>query len=421
VHGAAAGFPAGHEPDDIRPDDRSDDIRADDRPDEIRPDDGAPQAAELIDFAAHQTRWAGGWRRIVFPGVFLVYLGQTVHGISVHSSGVEAVAGGLLLAAFCLCYLFALPRTFGGPRPSFWYLWAALVALMLAELPFAHEDAFIMGTYIAVLIMATGVRPARHIVAAIVVAALVVPPAVPEWDTGPDWGAALSVVLVSLAMYGFFAVVRSNRALAEARGQLARLAAENERNRIARDLHDLLGHSLTTITLKAGLAHRVAARDPERAAAEIAEVEELSRRALADVRAAVASYREVTLTGELASGRELLRAAGVAAEFPASAEVVRPELQELFGWTLREALTNVVRHSRATRCRVSLSEDRIEVVDNGLGGVVGDHALRGLRERVAEAGGVLTVGPAPGRGWQVVVEVPDDTWPEDPVAGPGAL
>ena len=91
---------------------------------------------------------------------------------------------------------------------------------------------------------------------------------------------------------------------------MARLAAENERSRIARDLHDLLGHSLTTITVKAGLANRLAGRDPDRAAKEIGEVEQLTRSALADVRAAVDGYRDVTLAGELASAQEVLRAAG---------------------------------------------------------------------------------------------------------------
>ncbi len=95
---------------------------------------------------------------------------------------------------------------------------------------------------------------------------------------------------------------------------MARLAAEGERSRIARDLHDLLGHSLTTITIKAGLARRLSATDPERAAAEIGEVEDIARRSLADVRAAVAGYREVSLAGELATGRELLRAAGIEAD-----------------------------------------------------------------------------------------------------------
>ena len=117
----------------------------------------------------------------------------------------------------------------------------------------------------------------------------------------PDWNMLITLPLVSLAMFGFFTIIKANRELSEARAEVARLAAENERTRIARDLHDLLGHSLTTITVKAGLAHRLARPGPGARREEIGEVEQLSRSALADVRAAVAGYREVTLAGELAT------------------------------------------------------------------------------------------------------------------------
>jgi hypothetical protein len=136
------------------------------------------------------------------------------------------------------------------------------------------------------------------------------------------------------------------------------LAAENERTRIARDLHDLLGHSLTTITVKAGLARRLSERgESVRAAAKIGEVERLSRRTLADVRAAAAGHRDITLAGELATAREVLRAAGILAELPGSVDIVDASLSELFGWVVREGVTNVVRHSRATHCTISFGPD----------------------------------------------------------------
>ena len=119
-------------------------------------------------------------------------------------------------------------------------------------------------------------------------------------------------------------VIEGNRELAEARAELARLAAENERIRIARDLHDLLGHSLTTITVKAGLARQLGEDGSERSQQEIAEVEELARQSLSDVRAAVANYRDVTLAGELATGREVLRAAGITADLPRAVDAVDP-------------------------------------------------------------------------------------------------
>jgi two-component system, NarL family, sensor histidine kinase DesK len=239
---------------------------------------------------------------------------------------------------------------------------------------------------------------------------LVVPAAVPAWHEGVatslDNGTAIAVPLVGLAMFGFFNVMRGNRALAQARSQLARLAAESERSRIARDLHDLLGHSLTTITVKAELARHLGSHDVDAALREIAEVEELSRRALAEVRAAVTSYREVTLAGELASGRELLRAAGIAADLPHAAEVADPDAQELFGWVLREGLTNVARHSHARTCTVRISGSSVEIADDGVGGEPkGGAGLTGLRERVEAAGGTLEAGPLRPRGWRLLARL----------------
>ena len=174
-------------------------------------------------------------------------------------------------------------------------------------------------------------------------------------------------------------------------------------SRIARDLHDLLGHSLTAITVKSDLARRL---DGEAARREIAEVEALSRQALADVRAAVSGYRDVTLAGELARGLELLRASGITADVPTAVDGVPAERQELFGWAVREGLTNVVRLAHASRCTVRVSPDGVEIVDDGIGGATGTGSgLAGLRERAAPAGARVFAGPAGERGWRLRVAV----------------
>ncbi len=247
--------------------------------------------------------------------------------------------------------------------------------------------------YIAVLTVAAQARWAFPVVIGLTLTSGLAPVVGPSGTGSFNWNGALTVFLVSFAMFGFFKIIQSNIALTEARAEVARLAAENERSRIARDLHDLLGHSLTTITVKAGLARRLAERgEPDRSLAEIREVEQLSRRTLGDVRAAVAGHREVTLAGELATAREVLRAAGIVAELPGSVDAVQPALSELFGLVTREAVTNVVRHSRAELCRVTLGPDWIEIYDDGHGGVVGaGNGLTGLRERVSAAGGTLQV------------------------------
>jgi two-component system sensor histidine kinase DesK len=230
----------------------------------------------------------------------------------------------------------------------------------------------------------------------------------PYWHEKANYNAAWSVGLASVATWGFFTLVRSNVALSEARAEVARLAAENERSRIARDLHDLLGHSLTTITVKASLASRIAKIDPQRSIAEITEVEELTRRALADVRAAVSGYHQVTLTGELASAREVLRAAGIDVLMPHSTDSVGSPLQELFGWVVREGVTNTVRHSRATRCTITFGSRWIEISDDGRAGLKsGGAGLAGLRDRVETLGGTLQAGPGrSARGWRLRAEFP---------------
>ena len=379
------------------------------------PDAGGPSAADT-EAVLQRARWATGWRRLVFPGVFLVYLAQTGHGISVHTSGVATAAGVAVLALFATAYVRAVPETMRTPSPRFWWLFAAMLVLFVAELPFAHQDAFVMVTYIVVLSLSALGRRAVPIIVVLVALAMFMPPLVPSWHASVDLDAAVTISLVALAMYGFFEIIRSNRALTEARAEVARLAAESERTRIARDLHDLLGHSLTTITVKAGLARRLGTADPERAVREIGEVEDLARRALGDVRTAVAGYREVGLASELASGRELLRAVGIVADLPASGEVVRSDLHELFGWVVREGLTNVVRHSRARRCVVTLTSDSVEIADDGgaPATTADGSGLRGLRERVAAAGGTLQAGPTGSGvrgGWRLQVTVPQPAAP----------
>jgi two-component system sensor histidine kinase DesK len=365
-------------------------------------------------------KWATGWRRLVFPGVFLVYLGQALQGVHRYSSGTWVVVGTLVLVVFAVCYLVAIRLCWGRPGRTFWVLYGVMLGLCAVEAVFAHQDAFVMLVFVAVLtISALGGRGVVIVLGLLLVATFL-PAMIPSWDAGVDTDIAVSLLLVTFAMYGFFAVVKANRQLSEARGQVARLAAENERNRIARDLHDLLGHSLTTITVKAGLAHRLVATDPTRAAGEMAEVEELARRSLGDVRAAVTGYREVTLTGELATGSELLRAAGIAAQLPRATDVVAPEHHELFGWVVREGLTNVVRHSRATSCAITLGPSSIEIVDDGRGGsAAAANGLNGLRERVEAAGGTMTAGPRFPAGWRVRVTVP--VGQDDHAAVPAAV
>jgi two-component system sensor histidine kinase DesK len=340
----------------------------------------------------------------------LAYLAQTAVGISQYSSGAGVVAGYAILVAFACCYLLGIVALWGSVASRFWYFYGAMIGLCVGEAVFAHSDASVMCTFIVVLTVARLGSPASlYVVSAIGLATVFGPALVPSWHSGPDFEAGATIALTGLAMYGFFRVIRGNLALSTARSEVARLAAENERIRIARDLHDLLGHSLTTITVKAALAHRLGHRDPEAALREIAEVEELSRRALSEVRAAVSDYRDVTLAGELASAAEVLRAAGIVADLPLPATTgsMDPGEQKLFGWVLREGLTNVVRHSHASRCKVTIGDTFVDIIDDGVGGhSPSGNGLRGLRERVEAAGGSVEAGPLPPAGWRLKVTLP---------------
>jgi two-component system sensor histidine kinase DesK len=217
-------------------------------------------------------------------------------------------------------------------------------------------------------------------------------------------------VLTAFALRGTRYLVSVNAELMEAREELARNAVAAERLRFARDLHDLLGHSLSLIALKSELAGRLAERDPARARQEMADVEAAARRALAEVRDAVSGYRQVTLTQALAEARSALSAAGIALRAPVPAPL--PEaVDAVLGWVVREATTNVLRHSRARSVTVDLASTddgvTLTVTDDGDGGTGPRGAgLSGLAERVEALGGRLDAGAVDGRGFRLAAVVP---------------
>ncbi len=355
-----------------------------------------------------ESRGRDEWRRLLLSLGMLCYPFLTAVGVAQHTRGPGLVAGYLLLVAVSACYLGIVVASMRSAWRSYWWLLAGMTVLAVLVAPLAHENVLILA---AVIVPSAAARVDGRTAVALVVlgaaACVVVPMSVPGWSTDPAGYYAVAVVFTALLVHAFSRTATANQQLREARAEVARLASEAERNRIARDLHDLLGHSLTAITVKSGLARRLAVGAPPAALAEMESVEQLARRTLADVRAAVSGYQDVTLAGELARGRELLRAAGVTADLPTAYDAVPPERQELFAWVLREGVTNVVRHARADRCTVELTATSVEVRDDGVGGPAGaGSGLTGLRARVAAAGGVLTAGPASPRGWSLRVEAP---------------
>jgi two-component system sensor histidine kinase DesK len=188
---------------------------------------------------------------------------------------------------------------------------------------------------------------------------------------------------------------RMNRKLRKANEEIENLAKVAERERIARDLHDVLGHTLSVITLKSELAGKLIDRDPQRAGKEIREVEQISRQALSDVRDAIRGYRSQGLVAELAQAKTTLETAGLTVQCDAATTMKLPAVQEsVLSLAVREAVTNVLRHAQARTCRMRLEQQngscRLEIHDDGCGSSNGEgNGLRGMRERVEMLGGTL--------------------------------
>jgi len=358
--------------------------------------------------------WVIGWRRIALAAGLLAYPAVAATGIHQYTTGATTVLGYGLLLAYAAAYILAITAAAQRPAPRrILALTISLTALYLGLLPFAHETAcYLLAVPVALAAAFVSRRQSMRIIGTGTLAALLIPWAYRPLHEDPAIFPAIATLFTAITVYSFSELAAINKELVEARTEIARLASEAERNRIARDLHDLLGHSLTVITLKSGLARRAHATDPDRSIQEITEVEQLSRQALTDVRAAVSGYREVTLTGELAQGRELLRASGIIADLPTAADAVHPAYRELFGWLLREGLTNVVRHSQATQCTVSLTSSTLEIRDNGTGGdqqtngAATGNGLKGLRERVTTLGGIIDATPVQPSGWSLRASLP---------------
>ncbi|QNE48482.1 two-component sensor histidine kinase [Glaciihabitans sp. INWT7] len=222
--------------------------------------------------------------------------------------------------------------------------------------------------------------------------------------------APVVTAVTAATLIGLGLISRSNLSLRVANEEIARLAVVEERARFSRDLHDVLGHSLTVVTMKSELARRLVTIDPAKAELEIADIERLTRSALADLRLAVSNYRETTVDAELVAAKTALAAAGIQSHLPESVPAIDPRQQGVFAWVLREGVTNVIRHSGATACWVTIDHRSLTVADDGRGpgatltdAAVPGNGLRGLRERSAAAAAQLLVGQSPQGGFQLVV------------------
>ena len=315
-------------------------------------------------------------------------------------------AGVALVALFAVvnCSAYAVPwlvPVASTVRRS--VIWTLLMALPVAGLTALRlESAYMVFLsfsmyFVAFWIFGT-IAPYRlrlGVAATIALACWLIFMASIGFDVTARGGIALFIGAPMVGMLGFSYLIELGERADVAR---ASLALSEEREEIARDVHDVLGHSLTVITLKAELAQRLLEIDPARAGAEMEAIAQLSRASLAEVRSTVTRLRVPDFSGEIEGAGRALQTAGIRAELPESksALAVAGVNAKLFSWVLREAVTNMVRHSGANTARVRLSATGLDILDNGVG--VGDargNGLTGMAQRVAASGGSVVIEAAP--------------------------
>ncbi|MGO1165719.1 MAG: sensor histidine kinase [Janibacter sp.] len=337
-----------------------------------------------------------GW---LLAAVWLVFLGFPATGVVQLTGGeplLRAVMLGLI-AVFGVIYVLAFmcgqsALYCGWTRVRYTQVlggFAILVAIMVTLSPLIGPQTLGMSAFLAAL--AAFAFPGRWSIAG--VAAVTIGSAL-LLVTSSDFGDLWPLLLLPALIGGFGLLIRTLTLSDERRQTLQRtLAVAAERDRVARDVHDVLGHSLTVISLKADLAERLIDIDPDRAKGEAQDIQRLTRQSLAEIRSTVAGLRMARLSDERDSAAAALRDAGIQAQLPEDGDVVDPGLRITIAWALREAVTNVIRHSGATHVDVRWGATWLEVVDDGRGlrGHREGSGLTGLRERVRQSGGRIEI------------------------------
>ena len=348
------------------------------------------------------------WSRLLCIGTALLFLGFPLSDLLSGrlSRGSEVVAG-VGLAAFAVLYLrlfWILPSVATERRREGAALLGAIAALAIALSIAFGDDWLGLLVFLSVAVaLALPARPALGGIAAVAVSSIAI--------TG-ELEVVVQVVTFGVLLVAVRRLMELVQELEAARKQVAALAVSEERLRLSRDLHDLLGHNLSLIALKSQVARKLLARDPRAVEREVRDIESVARTSLQEARAAVRALRNASLRAELDAARDALQAAGV--DVAISSEGPRPgDLEAPLAFVVREATTNVIRHARARRCEITVrgSDDSVEVEisDDGIGApaTAGEGSgLRGLGERLAAVGGTLDAGASPGGGFRVLARVP---------------
>jgi two-component system sensor histidine kinase DesK len=356
-------------------------------------------------FGAHTT--PGG--RLLCMGAALVLLAFPVADLASgrlsQGATIAAAAGLVAFAATYLRLCWILPRIADQRRAEGLTLLAAVAVLAIVLGATVGEEWLGLLVYLSVAAaLALPMRVAIAGVAAATAAALAI--------VGGFDPVVLQTLLFGLLLVAIRRLMELVRELETARDQVAALAVSEERLRLARDLHDLLGRNLSVIALKSELARKLLGRDPAAAEREVRDVEAVARESLQEARAAVLGLRHASLAAEVERARDALAAVGIEVTVH-TADPLPAAVEAPIAFAVREATTNVLRHSRARHCDVTVRRSGdlavLEVRDDGIGpfdSFERGSGLRGLGERVAEAGGTLDAGPAPEGGFRLIATVP---------------
>jgi len=355
-------------------------------------------------------------RRLFFMGSALLWLAIPIADLANQDPSGPEIAGAVVgVAAFAIVFLDAAWRPVTHEDIRRVLVRTGLAAALAIALTLTLVPSFALMFVLAAV--GAGIRlPPRLGVPAVLATTVlaVVASALGGATDGQvgSWG--VTTLAMGILFVAFGRLIVANMELREARAELAQRAVAEERERFSRDLHDLLGHSLSVIALKAELAGRTLPDHPARAEREVRQIHSVARDALAEVRQTVSGYRLPTLEGELAGARMALEAAGIEADLANERVALPPEAEAVLAWTVREGTTNVIRHSNARHASIRIVPGLVaasaEVVDDGRGAnggpPDGGHGLAGLRERAERLGGEVDAGTDAAGGFRLRVSVP---------------
>ncbi|MEU3462667.1 histidine kinase [Streptomyces sp. NPDC006733] len=331
-------------------------------------------------------------------------------------TSVLAWGTSILVALFLLQNLHSLPNR-GGDRPRYW-IWTLSLQGLLTYIPFLIlKDSWVgmPGYFAGSLLLFLRGRTAWFSASAVAISMFLI-----ERNLGFDTFTSIyymcGVATIGLSVFGLTRLADLLVEVQSARAELARLAVAQERDRVARDLHDLLGYSLSAITLKGELVYRLVNTQPERACEEISTMLAISRQALSDVRMVASSYRDMSLAAEIAATRAVLVSADIATVVTVDCGPLQDRVNTVLSTVLREGVANLLRHSKAQHCVIEVVLDkgavRLRLENDGLGSAPAEPARRdgrgldNLCKRIGELGGTLNAGAAEDGWFRLVALVP---------------